>query len=74
MYRKKKLPFKVINVPVLLNAKTKWENDAYISKQFNDDMSIKKKYSRPNGKCQESRTNFDNKKRLMSFMVYEKLS
>ncbi|OEU11989.1 hypothetical protein FRACYDRAFT_245114 [Fragilariopsis cylindrus CCMP1102] len=51
LYRSKHLPFKVINVPVLLNAKTKWENDTYISKQF-DDLSLK--YKRPNGKCQES--------------------
>lgn len=55
LYRSKHLPFKIIHVPVLLNAKTKWENDTYISKQF-DDLSLK--YKRPNGKCQESRTNF----------------
>jgi len=67
LYRQRKLPFKLTNVPELLHAQQKWTDD-YVSQQFDgDDTDIhaQPKHSSTiltsttaQGKCQESRHSF----------------
>ena len=56
-YREHKLPFKVYNVPELLEANKKWTDD-YISDQFDNKYPDGGETKRAQGTCQESSTNF----------------
>ncbi len=51
LYRERKLPFKLVHVPELIQANQKWTDD-YISQQFDSHSSTAQ------GKCQESRHSF----------------
>jgi len=49
-YIEYQLPFKLTNVPELLEANLKWSNDTYVAEQFSSRSAI--------GNCQESPTSF----------------
>jgi hypothetical protein len=62
LYRDRKLPFKLVNVPELVAANTKWTDD-YVTAQFDDNNNSNNdnkgdKTNNAHGKCQESRHNF----------------